>query len=161
MVPWLVVRIGRAAASAAAVDLREALRAYLLADAALAALVGPRVRPGSFAESDALPGITYRVVSDLPAHTLRSAAGTVEARIQFDAWGRTLAECVAIGRRVKALLDGWQDRAARYGVEVIRAEKVGEVDLHEPPSPTSEYWLYHVAADYRVKYRDPFTVYDP
>jgi hypothetical protein len=140
-------------------DLREALRAYLLADLTLAGLVGTRVRPGSFAETDAMPGVTYKVVTDAPGHHLTAATGLSEARVQLDSWARTIGECAAVKARLQLLLDGWADRPATYGVEVVRAEKLSEVDLHEPPVPPSEYWLYHISMDFRVKHRTPYVVY--
>lgn len=150
---WPLMFFSPAAPPTLVLDLRAALRSYLLNDTALVAMVGDRIRPGGFDESDPLPAITYRVITDTRGHHLRGADGVSVARVQFDCWSRDLADCVAAKSRLELLLDGWSDRRAAFGREVLRAKQELETDLHEPPDDATPDWLFHVAVDYRIKHR--------
>jgi hypothetical protein len=133
-------------------DLRQAIRSYLTADAALAGLVGTRIRPGGFSEADPMPAVTYTVISQAEDVGLNGAVDMAWARVQFDCWSRTLSHCVLAKGRLRDLLHGYS--GAMGGLQIVRSKRLepGEVDLHEPPADGTDSWLYHISTDYRIKF---------
>lgn len=92
----------------------EDLRAALLANAGLVALVGQRVRFDMGLESDPYPFIVLRQVSNSPQ---RGLDGSLHARrevFQVESWGATRSASAAVHAQVEAALgvaDLWPDEA--------------------------------------------------
>jgi hypothetical protein len=133
-------------------DLREAIRSRLAAAAAVTAIVDTRIRPGILAQDDALPALTYQVVSNPRGHHLRGATGIADARVQFDCCARTIAEATALKVALENSLDGLLNTSVA-GVTILRCFQDGEQDLSEPPRSGTDQWLFRISVDYRVKYR--------
>lgn len=141
------------ATSGVTVDIRIALRNYLLSDSTIAGLVGEECRPGKRPESDALPAITYTVISNLVEHHLLGSDGQSRARVQFDCWARDISDCVALKARIAEGLDGFIGTLS--GLRIVWSKQVGEIDLHEFAADASDRDLYHVAVDYLVRHETP------
>lgn len=86
--------------------MEEAFRSLLLATAGVTALVGSRVDWGARPQGSAFPAIALHLVSDVNGHTLDGPETMREARVQVDCWAETYAGAVALGRAVRAALDG-------------------------------------------------------
>ena len=86
--------------------MEEALVAFLLADAALAALVVKRINWQTRPQGEALPAIVLQRVSGVRDYAMAGPTGLVESRVQVDCWGKTHASALAVARRVRALLSG-------------------------------------------------------
>lgn len=82
--------------------MEEALRAKLLATAALAALVAKRVDWGLRPQGGELPAVALHVISDIADLTMKGASHWNTARIQADCWGRTFKAARDVGRVVAA-----------------------------------------------------------
>lgn len=67
-------------------DWQAALRARLLADAPLTALVGTRIHWVERKQRDPLPGVTLLTVSDGKEQHLKGFQGYQASRVQIDAW---------------------------------------------------------------------------
>ena len=68
--------------------MEEALRATLLATAAVATRVGRRIDWGVRASAD-LPAVRLFEISGLPQMNLAGPSGWSRSRVQVEAWGRT------------------------------------------------------------------------
>lgn len=68
--------------------MEEALRATLLATAAVASRVGRRIDWGVRASAD-LPAVRLFEISGLPQMNLAGPSGWSRSRVQVEAWGRT------------------------------------------------------------------------
>ncbi|HYJ44087.1 MAG TPA: DUF3168 domain-containing protein [Xanthobacteraceae bacterium] len=127
--------------------MKEQLRAYLMADAGIAALVGPRVtwvvreRKGEF------PAIVLHQISGRRNYAMTAPSGVVEARVQVDCWARSNKDATATGRAVNHALGGL--RAELDGVEIQGAFLELEQDLSEPGSPPNEQ-IHRVSMDFIV-----------
>jgi hypothetical protein len=86
--------------------MEEALRAHLLANAAVAALVGTRITWLQRPQGSALPAITLQGVSTRRDHTLEGRDGLVGRLVQIDVWATTYATMKDIQRALISALDG-------------------------------------------------------
>lgn len=85
----------------------ESLRAYLLADASIAALVAERIYRKRLPQKVTMPAITYFKVSGVRHGNLRGVASAAEPRYQIDAWAINGDGAEALGRLVRLRLEGF------------------------------------------------------
>lgn len=83
------------------------LKAYLAADAAVAALVGSRIYPLKLPQAPALPAITYQKVSGPRVISLSGYSGLSHPRLQIDCWAATYDQVKALSAAVVAALDAY------------------------------------------------------
>lgn len=127
--------------------MEEALRAYLLAQTAIANLVAARIHWGMRPQGEALPGIVLGVVSRLPVARHSGPAGLSEARIQIDAYGATYAQARGLARALRAALSV---RAFEQGgVKFQGAFQLGERDLSEAGA-TEATRVFRVSLDFQM-----------
>ena len=88
--------------------LDEGLFDYLTSHGGLAALVGKRIHPDWFPETEPLPAIAYSLEDDRSVHTQQGASSLREAVYRFDVWADTLAESTAVIRQLRSALDGYR-----------------------------------------------------
>jgi hypothetical protein len=85
----------------------EALRTHLLADAAIAALVGTRCYPLRLPQKVTMPAIVLSLISGgRPGH-LRGVGGLARARYQLDSWAQTYDGATALAAVCRQRLDGF------------------------------------------------------
>lgn len=95
------------------VEMYRALRAFLLADATIAASVGPRIYPLKLPQAVTYPAITIFRVSAVRANVLHGAASLARPRYQIDCWVRETTGANAftaaqeLGGAVRARLEGY------------------------------------------------------
>lgn len=87
--------------------MEEDLRALILADAGVTALVGTRVSWDERPQGSAVPAIVLWLISQPIDYDLGGAITLVETRVQADCWGRTKASAKATARALAALLSGY------------------------------------------------------
>ena len=71
-------------------------------------LVGKRIHPDRFPETEPLPAIAYSLEDDRSAHTQQGASHLREAVYRFDVWADTVAEATAVIRQLRSALDGYR-----------------------------------------------------
>lgn len=86
--------------------MEEELVAFLLADAALAALVGRRIKWLERPQGSGLPAITLQLASGVPEYTMRGRIRLAGPLVQFDVWAGTFASMIAVERALRSALDG-------------------------------------------------------
>lgn len=84
-----------------------ALRAHLLADASIAALVGARVFPNALPQDTDMPAIVLTKVSGWRYAQLRGPASLARPRVQVDSWDTTQDGAVALGALCRQRLEGY------------------------------------------------------
>jgi uncharacterized protein DUF3168 len=100
-------------------DIRPALRAYLLADATIAATVATRVHPTVLPQGtngSNVPSIVYNVISEVTDHHTQGASGLVMVRMQVDCYAANVGVADALARAVKERIDG-QSGVWTYGTD--------------------------------------------
>ncbi len=145
--------------------IEPALVALLLASPAVTALVAARIRPQMADQAATFPHVTYTTVSDIDRGRSSNGSSKLrEARISFDAWGRTLAEAHSVARALSAALDPRREpgqpwaplmvhakATIRNGREVSRFPLV-EPDLQIPNSPAAR--AHRVVIDFLFDYHE-------
>ena len=126
--------------------MREALRARLLADSGVAALVGDRVSWAARPRAGALPAIALHMISAERQYALGGSSGLVRSRVQADCWGLTYAAATKVARAVLADLSGLRDAAMR----VQGTFAVDERDLVDEEGSGASEILYRVSLDFMI-----------
>jgi len=120
-----------------------ALRAWMIADPALAGLVGTRIYPHALPQTPTLPACTYRRVSyrrpdEIPFATVR---------IQVTAWGDTYTSARAVADALKTAAD--RKKGTSSGLTVVYASVQGDLELVDPVTGR-----YTVPVDFQVTYKE-------
>jgi hypothetical protein len=89
--------------------MEEELRAVLLANAGVAALVPPaNVNWGSHPQGLALPGIVLNTIGDAEGYTMTGPDGLSQGRVQVDCYGTSYGQAKELSRAVIAALSGYR-----------------------------------------------------
>jgi hypothetical protein len=142
-----------------------ALRAFLLADTAIAALVGTRVYPVIVPQGAPYPAITIRKISGIRYGHLRGPASLVRPRYQIDAIadGGTAAayrQSQALGTLIRQRLEAFDGVMVDATVSPVVSWRVwvqfdDERDLFDPEDVSGGFSRH--SADYFVFYNVPAT----
>jgi Protein of unknown function (DUF3168) len=89
------------------VTISEGLRRCLLADPAIAALVGTRVFPLRLPQNPVLPGIVIHRMTGVRYPHLRGGAAIARPLFQIDCWDRTYDASSHLGALVRQRLEGF------------------------------------------------------
>jgi hypothetical protein len=89
-------------------DLRPALRAFLLADAGIAAAIGTRIYPGKLPQGVTLASLVYTLASDPSVYHHLGPSGLAHPRYQLDAWAPTLDAATSLANLIKDRIDGYR-----------------------------------------------------
>lgn len=133
-----------------------ALRAHLLADAAIAALVGTRIYPLRLPQKPQLPAIVLLRVSDVRPPILRGQASVAQERFQVDAWATTFDGATALGTLCRRRLEGysgtWSDGASPETTVDVAIQFESDRDLFEEEingglcRHSADYFIWHTTA---------------
>ncbi len=110
----------------------EAIRAVLVADAAVAALVGADVFPALMPQGTQPPAIVYSVISSVPENSLTGTASTrlSQFRVQVDCYAKTYLEAHAVAEAVDSVLDAQSSPNLSIWRESSRDDYDNEAELH-------------------------------
>jgi hypothetical protein len=134
-------------------DLRQAIKAKLAADAALANTIGARIRYGGRPSDEGMPALVYRVVRDELGRTLDGPTGAAVAHVRFDAWSEDVLDCTAINKRINALFNGASGDL--FGVRLRWASQVQLEDDPEWKDDGSDDLYKRISVQYRFSYWVP------
>ncbi len=81
--------------------IEQTLRSYLLAQPAIAALIGERVYPLVLPQGAALPAITYQRISSVRESSHEGPSGLAHPRFQLNCWSGTYAGARAMADAVR------------------------------------------------------------
>lgn len=134
-------------------SLEADLRAFLLADAGVAALVGDRISPAPGPQDQAYPFVTFTLISDQGVQSLSGPSGLDYPVYQIDAWsdsterGGSQAEAIAVAKAVTAALDGYIGLWPSGSVATL---KLDARDLRDPESKA-----FARSTDFRIWIQEP------
>mgnify|MGYP001017267117 CR=1 FL=1 len=128
-------------------SLEAALRAYVLADSALAAAVGTRMYPRRLPQGPAFPALVYQRIDTRRLHGMSGPDGLPRARVQITCWAASVSGAMDTAALVRGRLDGF--RGAWSDVTVGACLCVGERDLDDPETGRAA-----VVQDYMIQYRE-------
>lgn len=133
--------------------MEEDLIAALLADAGLAALVGPRISWSLRPQAEALPALQLTVVSRDRDELLTEPGRLNSYRIQADAWAGTYAGAKALARAALAAFDAL---AAPFQGAFLLTER-DLSDLSPGPQGGVGRTLFRISQDIELWRRNPLT----
>lgn len=134
--------------------IEEALRAVLLADAGVAALVGTRVYPLVLPQAGTLPAITYQVVAGDADYVMEGASGLAFKRVQVDCWADTYSAAAGLRAAVTAALGGFAGSAGSPAVRIQGAFKTMEADGYEDALERAGPRLWRKTIDFNVHFEE-------
>lgn len=128
------------------------LRAALLADAAVAGLVGENVVWGQIPQAEQLPYVQLEQISAGLQQTYQGRSRTTLALVQADCWAATYAGAEALGAAVIAALDALRGAPFQH-VEVVDIRD-GEAE-DDAPGAARTTTHYRTSLDLRVTHTSP------
>lgn len=136
-------------------DIRLGLRAFLLADAAILALVADRVFPIVLKPGETQTSIVYIRISGQGDHWMQGSSGLARPRYQIDCWAQTPGAANALANLVKERLDGYRGPMP-YGSnspqDFVTVQGVFFTDEREDYDPANK--MYRVGRDYFIWHRE-------
>lgn len=128
-------------------DFQEGVRARLIANSAVKAIVAARVSWMARAKGAPLPAITLQVISDpRPAH-LKGLEGARSTRVRCDCWAESYGAALSLARAAIATL---APPAAVGGKRFGNAQVAGQQDLSEDLGNGS--FIHRQAVDFIIRH---------
>jgi len=115
------------------VQIESILRSVLVADPAVAALVGTRAYQTALPREPTFPAVTYQMVSRVQD----SLTGIVQARVQYTCLATTWKGAADLADAVRCGLHGY--RGVRDGARIEEIQYAGQHDDHD--EMTGIYWI--------------------
>lgn len=122
-------------------QIESILRSVLVADPAVAALVGTRAYQTALPREPTFPAITYQMVSRVQD----SLTGIVQARMQYTCMATTWKGAADLADAVRCCLHGY--RGVRDGARIEEIQYAGQHDDHDETT-----WIYWIPVDMLVTY---------
>ena len=130
--------------------IENALRAELLLQAGLTALVGTKIYYVNAPQDVEAPYIVFSKVSEVRGVSLDGTGGAVNARVQFSIFADTYYETKLIAAQIKTALHGkCQELIGGVGGVNVSIQYEDEVDLYG-----SDSLAFHCAADYFIQFNE-------
>lgn len=138
-------------------SLESDIRAFLIADADVTAIVGTRIFPLRIPQGQALPAIRYVVIASSSDHHLGGTSGSAETTIQFDCYSETYSEAIDLGNKVRTALvasnNGQHVAGSTNIYETRLTAQSDETPFREPDA--SDKWIYNRSLDLAFQYAEP------
>jgi hypothetical protein len=106
--------------------IEQNIRAALIAQPAIAALITTRCYPIVIPTESQLPALTFQIVGSA-SNQGQTTHGMQRIRLQIDCWSLTYLEAVTLRDAVSTAMDGYQDAN-------LSCLLLGKVDFFEAPS---------------------------
>ena len=129
--------------------MEEDLVARLLANTALAGLVGTRITWIDRPQGDALPSVTLQIVTSGRSYNFKGPNGLCGTRVQVDCWGASYASAKAVSRAVIAAIEP----PATQGITVFGASFLDNAPDFPPEDLAGGVTAYRVKMDWIIWHR--------
>ena len=120
-------------------SLATALRAALIADAPVLALVSTRIYMRRLPQQPAYPAITLELINGDPNNALNALPDLKWARVRANAWGTSYGSAYELGQAVETALNGKKTTTLRSIVGQ------GQRDFYEPAVDA-----YYLSQDFSI-----------
>lgn len=107
------------------IDIRPGLRAYILADPAIAAIVVDRVFQAQMPQGETRISIVFSEISDVGDYHMQGPSGLAQPRYQIDTWSLSIDAAASLAALLKTRFDGykglfvWGSHSPQESVEVL------------------------------------------
>ena len=106
------------------------IRAYTLADPAVAGVIGQRMHVRRLPQGGQLPALVYGRISTRREHDLQGPDGAPRARMQLVCWAASPADAYRLADAVRRRLDGFRGSMGAGDVGAVQCG--GERDIEDP-----------------------------
>ena len=138
-------------------DLGSAVRGYLAADEAVAALVAARIYPDVLPQGFSVrsgSALTYTIIHTTHDHLINGLADIMRSRVEFAAFASTRALANMIARTVReSELPGYTGAMGGLWIESVMVES-GIQTLDERPTDGSQEHRYVTVFDFLIAYQE-------
>jgi hypothetical protein len=131
-------------------NFQSALRLYLLADSAVAALLGTSVYETPSPEAGAIPYSTIHQISSSELNNVYAPDQIVDERFQFDIFTLNFDQAVQIDIAIRNALH-FKNHLSVGGYYVWSILRQGRNATHEPVNDASEDVFHRVSVDYTIR----------
>lgn len=139
-------------------NVAQALRTHLLADTAVAAIVGTRIYHGIASDEVALPYITFAMRGKNSLSHAQGGAALAHTLYEVNSWSGTAAELETLRDAVRESLANF--RGVVSGVDIRALFLESDVDFHETrESRGRAVPVYSAAQTYRVSHVESVPVH--
>ena len=128
-------------------SLETAMRAYVLADATVAAAVGTRMYSRKPPQTPVVPYIVYQRIDTRRQHDMDGPDGLPRPRVQIACWAANVTSATDLAAAVRKRLDGY--RGAWGDVVIGSCLCVGESDTDDPETGRAG-----VRQDYMIQFEE-------
>ena len=136
-------------------NIRSALRAHLLDDAAIAAVVGARVYPLKMPQGQTGTSIVYSRISNSGDHHMEGPSGLSSPRMQIDCWSTNPDTAASLADLVKERIDGFRGEIGYGGDSPSNRVRVQGVFFDsEREDYDSDVQMYRVSRDYFIWFEE-------
>jgi hypothetical protein len=132
--------------------IEKAIYSLLANNSAITDLVSTRIYPQVREQSDALPAVTYQIISGLRAIDMSGPNGLVESRVQINCFAATILAAAELSAVVRRALSGFQGGAAGVAIECMLLEDAGDLPAIEPENERMN--VYAKTMDFFVLYKE-------
>lgn len=132
-------------------DIRPALRAFLLADAGIAAVVATRVYPIKIPQGVNAASIVYTRVSGQGIYHMGGPSGLAMPRYQVDAWAPKADDATTLANLIKGRIDGFRG-VMGAGAEAVTVQGVFLIDEREDYDDAVK--LHRMSRDYAIDFEE-------
>ncbi len=132
-------------------DIRPALRAFLLADTGIAAVVGTRVYPIKIPQGVNAASIVYTRISGRGIYHMGGPSGLAMPRYQVEAWAPKADDATTLANLIKDRIDGFRG-VMGAGAEAVTVQGVFLLDEREDYDDTAK--LHRMSRDYAIDFEE-------
>jgi hypothetical protein len=130
-------------------DPRGAMRSFVLADTAIAAVIGTRYYPEEIDPGERRPSIVYTLIYDATDYTYGGASGLIAATWQFVAYATDRDTAFDLANLIKNRLSGFRGNMVGQTVTIaVRGVFAGSGQTGREPDTG----FYSMRRDYRIIY---------
>lgn len=133
-------------------SLESEMRAILVADVAVAAVVSTRVYPWQRAEDSPLPAIVYRSLGEDPRQSFNSGVRLSETRMEYECIASSVSSVLSLAELVRQALAGLTTLATITPVAIRHTAT--RTSFIEPFDSSAE-GLYSAFVEFTVMHRTP------
>jgi hypothetical protein len=133
------------------ISMQEDLRAMLLAEPELTALVGTRITWNGRAQGSPLPAIVLTTVSEVTDYTYGASVTLLTSRVQADIWATSYGSAIGVDRAMAPTLNGYRGHYGATDFEGIFLES--RFDGAEEPAAGAGP-IHRISRDVIVKHKE-------
>ena len=113
-------------------SIEAAICELLSTNAAVAALVGDRIKPDILPQGLAMPAITYQLISGPRDQTADGPTGLVNSRWQINMWAETYDDVLTVRTAVRKAMNGKDGVVASTRIQSTELLDEGDVPVTDP-----------------------------